>query len=305
MKKKILTKEVKVGIMAIVAIFLLYFTLNFLKGKNIFHPVNYYYASYEDIGGLIPSAPVYIKGYKVGQVDEITYDFSKKETFTALISISKDIELPHGTIINLIDDGLLGGKAIEIMVNQTNTAANNIHKSYDTLPSSVSEGLLGQLQQSLLPKINQAINNIDSILGLAINLLEDESLSNSLKSIDRLTADLAHSSSQLKTFMQRDVPNILTNVDSLSADLGQFGSNLKEIDLQATVANIDKTIGSLNRMTEKMNDPNGTIGLLLNDNKLYDNLNNTANSAEKLLIDLKENPKKYVHFSLFGKDKKK
>jgi phospholipid/cholesterol/gamma-HCH transport system substrate-binding protein len=291
--------------MAIVAIFLLYFTFNFLKGKNIFHPANYYYASYEDIGGLIPSAPVYIKGYKVGQVDEITYDFSKKETFTVLISISKDIELPQGTVINLIDDGLLGGKAIEIIVNQNNTADNSIHKSYDTLPSSVSPGLFGQLQESLLPKINQAINNIDSILGLALNLFEDESLSNSLKSIDQLTADLAYSSSQLKMFMRQDIPNILSNVDSLSSDFGQFSSNLKEIDLQATVANIDKTIGNLNRITEKINDPNGSLGLLLNDNKLYDNLNNTAENAEKLLIDLRENPKKYVHFSVFGKNKKK
>lgn len=299
--KKIFSKEVKVGIMAIVAIFLLYFTLNFLKGKNIFHPVKYYYASYENIGGLIPSAPVYIKGYKVGQVDEIDYDFTKKETFKVLISVSKDINLPYGTLVELIDDGLMGGKAIELIVNDRNTTENEFYKSYDTLPSSVSFGLLAQVQKIFLPKINQVVNGLDSVLALAQNFLGDESISNSLKSIEQLTADLNYSSGQLKKFMQKDIPDILVNVDSLSADFGEFGANLKQIDLQAAISGIDKTIENLNLITQKINDPDGSLGLLINDKDLYDNLSNTAASAEQLLTDIKENPKRYINISVFGK----
>ncbi len=115
MKRNFFTREVKVGIMAVVAIFVLYFGLNFLKGIDIFTPIDYYYTTYENIGGLVPSSPVYVKGYKVGQVEEIKYDFTKDVAFVVKISVSNDISVPKGAKIELFDDGLMGGKAIQLI----------------------------------------------------------------------------------------------------------------------------------------------------------------------------------------------
>jgi len=131
-------------------------------------------------------------------------------------------------------------------------------------------------------------------------LVENKNLNKSMASIERTTADLAISSSQLKKLMSNDVPHILNNVNVMTADFKQISGNLKKIDYQSTFASIDHTIANLNLISEKMNSSEGTIGMLLNNKDLYINLSNTASSADKLLIDLQKNPKRYVHFSLFG-----
>ncbi|MFT3753441.1 MAG: MlaD family protein [Paludibacter sp.] len=303
MKKKFFTREVKVGIMAVVAIFVLYFGLNFLKGIDVFSSVNNYYAVYENIGGLVPSAPVYVKGFKVGQVEEVKYDFTRKESFVIKISVSNDIQLPKGTIIQLYDDGLMGGKAIQliyapVMPNQAMYEAN------DTIASEVGIGLMGQLAGDLMPKIQSISTQADSLIRAVRVLVENKDLNKSIASIEKTTADLAVSSSQLKKMMNTDVPHILGDVNTITSDFKQITGNLKKIDYAATFASIDHTIANLNMITDKMNGSEGTIGLLLNNKDLYINLSNTAASSDKLLIDLKQNPKRYVHFSLFGRKTK-
>lgn len=299
MKKKFFTREVKVGIMAFAAIFILYFGLNFLKGIDIFSPVNTYYARYENLGGLVPSSPVYVKGFKVGQVEGVNYDFSKKESFVIKISVSKDIKLPKGTIIQLYDDGLMGGKAIQLVYEPIN-ASQTMYAPGDTVASEVGIGLMGQLTGDLMPKIQSISTQADSLIRSVRVLVENKNLNKSLSSIERTTADLAVSSAQLKKMMNSDVPHILSNVNTMTTDFKQISGNLKKIDYAATFASIDHTIANLNLITNKMNSTEGTIGLLLNNKDLYINLSNTASSADKLLVDLKDNPKRYVHFSLFG-----
>lgn len=300
MKKTFFTREVKVGIMAIVAIFVLYFGLDFLKGIDAFSPISYYYASYENIGGLVPSSPVYVKGYKVGQVEEVKYDFSKQNAFVIKISVSKDILLPKGAVVELFDDGLMGGKAIQLVYAPINNS-QPMYASGDTVQSSVGGGLMAQLSGELLPKIESISTQADSLIRSVRVLIESKELNNSLASIESTTADLAVSSSQLKKMMSNDMPRILDNVNVLTTDFKQISGNLKKIDYAATFASIDRTIANLNLMTDKLNSTEGTIGLLLNNKDLYINLSNTASSADKLLIDLQKNPKRYVHFSLFGR----
>jgi phospholipid/cholesterol/gamma-HCH transport system substrate-binding protein len=299
MKKQFFTREVKVGIMAIVAIFLLYFGLNFLKGIDIFSPVTYYYASYENIGGLVPSSPVYVKGFKVGQVEAVKYDFSKKQSFVVKISVSKDIQLPKGTIVQLYDDGLMGGKAIQLVYAPI-VATQAMHEPNDTISSEVAIGMMAQLSGNLVPKIENIATEADSLLRSVRVLVQNKDLTKSLSSIEHTTADLAVSSSQLKKMMNNDLPGILSNVSTVTSDFKQVSGNLKKIDFAATVASVNHTIENLNLLTDKMNSSEGTIGLLLNNKDLYINLSNTAASADKLLVDLKQSPKRYVHFSLFG-----
>lgn len=299
MKKKFFTREVKVGIMSIVAIFVLYFGLNFLKGIDIFSPINYYYGSYENLGGLVPSSPVFIKGFKVGQVEEVKYDFSKQKSFVIKISVSKDIQLPKGTKIQLYDDGLMGGKAIQLIYAPI-SSSQSMYEPNDTIPSEIGVGLMAQLSGDLLPKIETISTQADSLIRSVRVLVESKHLTKSLASIENTTADLANSSSQLKKMMNNDVPHILGDVKVLTTDFKQISGNLKKIDYAATFASIDHTISNLNLISEKMNSSEGTIGLLLNNKDLYINLSNTAASADKLVVDLKNNPKRYVHFSLFG-----
>ena len=301
--KKYFTREVKVGIMAIVAIFVLYFGLNYLKGIDIFSPVSYYYGRYDNIGGLVASAPVYVKGFKVGQVEQIKYDFSKKESFVIKISVSKDIKLPKETRIELYDEGIMGGKAIRLVYDPVDIS-QAMYQPGDTVQTKMGIGLMAQISGDLVPKIESISMQADSLIRSVRVLVENKNLNKSMASIERTTADLAVSSSQLKKLMNNDVPHILNNVNVLTTDFKQISGNLKKIDYQSTFVSIDHTISNLNLISEKMNNSEGTIGMLLNNKDLYINLSNTAANADKLLIDLQKNPKRYVHFSLFGKKDK-
>ncbi len=303
MKLRFFTREVKVGIMTVIAIFLLYFGLNFLKGVDVFKPISYYYAVYDDIGGLVPSSPVYIKGYKTGQVEEISYDFSKQNAFVVKISVEKNIRLPQGARIQLFDDGLMGGKAIQVVFDPY-TANQSMHISGDTLPSDKNNGLLASVAGSLMPKIENVARQTDSLLFSVRSLIESKNLKNSLASIETATNELALSSVKLKLMLNNDFPRILTDVNTLTSDFKIISGNLKKIDFAATFDKVDYTIRNLNIVTDKINNSEGSIGLLLNDKSLYQNLTNTAQSADKLIIDLKANPKRYINFSVFGSKSK-
>jgi len=303
MKRKFFTREVKVGIMAIVTIFVLYFGLNFLKGVDIFSPISYYYGVYNNIGGLVPSSPVYVKGFKVGQVEDVKYDFTRENSFVVEISVSKDIKIPKGAKIELYDDGLMGGKAVQL-VYAPYSASQQMYQPGDTIESQIGGGLMAQLSGELMPKIESISTQADSLLRAVRVLVESKELNNSLVSIEKTTSELALTSTQLKSLMNNDFPKILGDVNLLTSDFRQISGNLKKIDFAATFASINHTINNLSLITDKINTSEGTIGSLLNDKSLYINLANTASSADNLLIDLKKNPARYVSFSLIGRKTK-
>ncbi|MEA4936608.1 MAG: MlaD family protein [Paludibacter sp.] len=303
MKKIKITREVRVGLMTVTAIFILYFGLNFLKGIDIFSPINYYYGVYENIDGLVPSSPVYIKGYKVGQVEEVQYDFTQTTPFVVKISVSKDIVLPKGAIVELFDDGLMGGKAIQLVYPLAGQS-NNLYVSGDTLQTRVGSGLMDQLAGDMVPKIESIATQADSLLRSVRLLVDGGSVQNSLSSIEKTTADLAISSSALKKMLQKDMPGIISDVNTVTGDFKVISGNLRKIDFASTFNDVDLTIKDLNHITGQIKNSEGSLGLLVNDKSLYLNLSNTAGSADKLLIDLQKNPKRYVHFSLFGSKEK-
>lgn len=303
MKKNLFTREVRVGIMVIVAIFVLYFGLNFLKGIDVFSPINDYYASYENIDGLVPSSPVLIKGYKVGQVEEVRYDFSKQIPFVVRISVSKDIELPKGAKLELFDNGLMGGKAVQIVYDPVMAGAE-LYVAGDTIESLIGTGLMAQVAGDLMPQIQSVVSQADSLLRSVRKVIDGKELNNTLVSIETTSSNLAVSSNQLKNLMKTDVPKVMKDINVITSDLKKVSGNLSSVDFAATFMSINHTISNLNLLTDKMNGVDGTIGLLINDKRLYNSLTSTAESADKLLIDLKASPKRYVHFSLFGKKEK-
>lgn len=305
-------KETTVAVLTIVALVLLYFGFNFLKGKNILNPVNIYHGRYNNLNGLTEQAPVYIKGYKVGQVDKIHYDFSKDSAFIIDISVNKDIHLPKGTTMSLVADGLLGGMAIQLditnnLVNSNtniDTPINYYHQNGDNLPTQVVPGLIDALQANVINSLSETIDEAKNLLGELNKQLADNHLYNALANIDTISADLTDVSVNIKHLMTNQVPGIITDVDSTMQNLEIFSSELRSINLVATVEKADSLLNNVNQTMASINSTDGTLGLLLNDTTLYTNINSTISSADSLLIDLKANPKRYVHFSLFGKKAK-
>lgn len=299
-------REIKVGILAAVCLFLLFFGFNFLKGVNIFSPTNGYHGVYYNLHGLEEQAAVYIRGHKVGQVDAIHYDFTQDSAFLVDISIQKDIALPQGTQMALVSDGLLGGMAIELQfpeASERDVHAAPIAKG-TYLPTNYVPGLMESIQGQLLAKVADAIDDIDSLVNQVNTQLEGNHIQSALVNVDRISGDLSNVSSDLKRMMRTQVPSIVNNADTTIANLNTIVADVKAADLKSTVGKVDQAVDNVNGLLADVRDEKGTLGQLIYNKGLYKHIDATVISADSLLTDLKAHPKRYVHFSIFGKKDK-
>ena len=301
-------REIKVGILAVVCIFLLFFGFNYLKGVNIFSSIHSFHGVYTNIHRLELQAPVYIRGYKVGQVDNIDYDFTRDSSFTVDISIKRNINLPEGTRMALVSDGIMGGMAIELLLPATEVASKE-DSAYlptgATIPTTVVPGLLDGLQESVIQPLSNTLASLDTILGQLETQLDNNHIESILANADLAVADLQTSSQQLKQMMSHQVPSVVTKLDTTMSDLQQVVTDVKAANIKATVARVDTALDNVNYLIADFRSPNGTVGMLLNDKGLYNHIDSAVVSVDSLLVDLKANPKRYVHFSLFGAREKK
>ena len=299
-------REIKVGILATVGLFLLFFGFNFLKGVNIFSPTNGYHGTFSHLHGLEEQAAVYIRGHKVGQVDRLHYDFTRDSAFLVDISIRKDIALPQGTKMALIADGMLGGMAIELQFPDQSSITNDqspIAKG-SFLPTTYVPGLIESLQGELLAHVDEAVQEVDSLVAALRTQVEGEHIKRSLENVDRISGDLTSVSANLKHMMKTQVPTIVNNADTAIANLNVIIADIKQADLKATVARVDKTVENVNGLVSDVRSQESTIGQLIYNKSLYNHIDATVISADSLLTDLKAHPKRYVHFSIFGKKDK-
>ena len=275
-------------------IVLLFFGLNFLKGVNIFSPTNGYHGVYYNLHGLEEQAAVYICGHKVGQVDKIHYDFTRDSAFTIDISIAKDIALPVGTQMALVSDGLLGGMAIELQM-PAYTPQSELVAHGAVLPTTYVPGLMESVQGDLLAHIDEAIQGVDSLVAALHQQLEGDHLKATLTNVDRISGNLTSVSSDLKHMMNNQVPRIVNNADTAVANLNTVVADIKRADLAATVARVDTAVDNVNALVTDVRKPI---------KPLLQHIDATVISADSLIVDLKAHPKRYVHFSLFGKKDK-
>jgi phospholipid/cholesterol/gamma-HCH transport system substrate-binding protein len=295
--KKVFNKEVIIGLVTIISLLILYFGLNYMKGINLFKPTNHYYVSMPNVSELQKSSPVFIDGFKVGIVNSIQYKFDEASAshIVVLISLDENIKLKSGSYVEL-KSGLTSGAYLNLIVN---SQADSYCQTGDTIKGTVSTGLMDQLSAKLLPQIEDLLPRLDSILAGIQVVVNHPALVQSLDHIEATTAGLQNSSKQLNRLLSNDVPVIVSNLNKISSDFTVVSSHLKELDLQATLAKVDRVMQNIDRMSGQLNSRDNTLGLLLNDRSLYDHLDSTARNASDLFLDIKEHPKKFVHFSLF------
>ncbi len=298
--KTVFTKEAKIGLVSIVCLALLYIGINYLKGVNLFKPVNHYYVAFSNVKGVTVSSPVFVEGFKVGLVREITYDYDTTGKISVLVSLEDKMRINKGSYITVVNS-FLGGAELHIHLN---TFVDDYFHSGDTIEGRMEADMMTSVQENLLPGIEQMMPKLDSILGGLQTLVNHHALTQSLTHIEQTTASLEHSSRRLDQMLAKDVPVIMENIKGITANFELVSGQLKDLDLVETMQTVNATLANLKLTTDKLNSADNSLGLLLNDRQLYDNLNGTMENASLLLLDLREHPKRYVHFSLFGSKQK-
>jgi len=293
--KKGFSKEAKIGIVTIISLVLLYAGINYLKGINLFKPVNHYYVVFHNVKDLTVSTPVYVEGFKVGLVRSIVYDYDKPGNITVEISLDKEMKINKDSYV-VLGSSLLGGAELNLHLN---TYISEYEKVGAVIEGRMGEDMMRSVQEDLLPSVSALLPKIDSILGSLQAIVAHPALSQSLDHIERTTGNLEVSTRQLNLLLSKDVPVIVENLKTMTGNFSEVSSNLKELDLAYTINTVNATLNNLKLATDKLNSPESSLGLLMNDRQLYDNLNSKTENASKLLFDLRENPKRYVHFSIF------
>ena len=299
--KKIFKKEVLVGTLVILAMVILFFGINFLKGINLFKAANYYYASYTNVEGLATSAPVTLNGYKIGLVREIQYQYDKPGNVLVEISVDKSLRLPKGSKATVTSD-ILGTATVALTLGNASDGYYNVG---DTIEGTVAAGLMAAVSDNHMPSVNAIVPKVDTLLTSLNTLIANPSLANAINRFDDITLQLNASLVSLKGVMAQlnpvvgDVKNITANVDSITGDLAVTSAALREVPIDSILTDLQATIANLHDLTEQLNDPNSTVGKLTHDPALYDNINSTVASLDSLFVDIKKNPKRYINIKVF------
>lgn len=296
---KFFTKEVKIGLAGAIAIAALFIGLNFLKGINLFKSSNSYYIEFADIKGLAKSGPVLANGYKIGIVRDILYNYQNPGNVLVEISVDEDMNLPKGTTATLVSE-MLGGCNLHLKLGEP---SDERFQPGDTIKGDDTKGLMDKASD-MVPQIEEIANKVDTLLAALNALATNPNLPEIMENAEQITANLNQSSRQLNLLLKDDMPKLTGKMNRIGDNVITLTDNVNQLDLQGTFHKVDATLQEVQLMTEKLNRKDNTLGLLLNDSSLYNNLSNTAGSANNLLIDLKEHPKRYVHFSLFGRKDK-
>ncbi len=318
-----LSKEFKIGVVVVCAIGAFIWGVSFLKGSNLFSDREYLYAVYPKIDNLIIGSPIQINGYKIGQVKSISLlQQGEKTGVLVKFLITEEVEIPKGSIAKAVSADLIGTKAVEVIYSRN----KEFVKSGDTLKAETEQGLKESFNRQLAPlqaKAEHLISEIDTVMtvvGLVLNNKTRDNIDRSFEGVKKAILSLEQTAYKLDDMVASEKPkmsSILTNLNGISSNLNKneakinnilnnfsnLSDSLAKSQLKTAVANADATLRELNVLMTKINQGQGTLGKLAKNDSLYTNLNKSAEDLDKLLKDLKENPKRYVHFSLFGRKK--
>jgi len=299
---KFFTKEVRIALVAIAGLVVLFFGMSFLKGLNLMSTDSVYYISFKNISGLSSSSPIYADGYKVGTVKGIKYDYDGNGDIMVEASLDKDLRIPAGSSAEIESD-MMGNVKVNLLL------ANNPHRRVmpgEVITGGINDGALGQMKD-MIPVVEKMLPKLDSIMNSLNILLADPAIQQSLHNMETITGNLTLTTRELNTLMaglNRSVPGMMRRADNVLENTERLTANLNCVDIEGTMAKVDATLTNVREFTERLNSNEGSLGLLMRDPALYNNLNATVRDADSLLIDLRNHPKRYVHFSVFGKKDK-
>lgn len=298
--KSIAKKEFAIGLSVIIALLLLFFGIDYLKGINLFNPANFYYVEYENVSGLSVSSPVYINGFKVGQVRELKYDFEKPGKVKVLLAVDDKLHVPEDSRAQLASS-LLSGAYINILVGQS----PKMIPVGGVITSMSSPDLMAAVNEKIMPAVETILPRVDSLLYNLNVLVADPALSASINRLDGITGNILGVTKGLNTTVSRDFPPVMRNVhgitnrlDSVSYYLVDLSRTLKALPLASTVDNVNAITENLQTFSNQLNDKNSTLGRLTSDPELYDRLNRVAADVDSLIVDIKKNPKRYISIKL-------
>lgn len=289
-------KEAKIGLTGIVALVLLFLGINFLKGMSLFSSQNTYYILFTNAKGLNKSSTVFADGYNVGIVSDIHYDYAHPGQVVVEIATDKSLRIPRGSSA-MLDEAMLGGCTLNMLL--TTNLTDSYHPG-DTIIGTESNGLMSKAAE-MIPQLEQVVSKVDTLIASLNRLAADPNLPQILQNAELVTENLNKSSIQLNHLLSKDIPEMTKTFNTAGENVYILTDKLTKIDLQATMDSVNNITASVHSMIEQMQSPEGTLGLFMKDRALYDNLNSTVQSADSLVTDLKANPKRYVHFSVFGK----
>ena len=299
---KFFNKEVQIALVAIAGIVVLFFGLQFLKGLSLYSNEDTYYVAFDDISGLSASSPVYAAGYKVGVVKDIIYNYNKTGEIIAVVGLDKNLRLPKGSTAEIESD-MLGNIKVNLML--TGNPLEHLVVG-DTIIGNKDAGMLGRAA-AMIPTVEKMLPKLDSIMAGLNMLLYDKALLNSIHNVDQITSELmvtTRETNRLMAGLNRNVPGMMEKANKVLDTTDKLTAQLTAVDVASTMAKVDATLANVHDLTEKMNSDEGTFGLLMRDPELYNNLTATMRDADSLMIDLKQHPKRYVHFSIFGRKDK-
>jgi len=307
-----ISRETKIGLVALVAVILAIWGINFLKGINILTPTEKYYAVYGNVKGLIESAVVNLNGYKVGNVSKIEFEEDNLKRIVVEISLGKKIRLPHNTKIVLRSGSLISGsKDVDLMLGD----GPGYYQPGDTLPSSIQVELADYIDP-IRSQVESLIRSVDTVMVALSNLMDNETR----KNLQGTIANLNSATQSLRLSLQPNgtlsssfsnlasvTDNLKKNNEDISKVLHNFAAvsdSLNQSDLKQLITHADETFAKTSELFGKINDGQGTAGQLIVNDSLYNNLNSAVASLDSLLIDLKDHPGRYVRVSVFGKKEK-
>lgn len=300
--EKAFTKEVKIALVAIIGIVVLFFGMNFLKGLSLFSSSNTYMLSFPDAKGLGKSTAIYANGYKVGTVTAIDYDYDNTGNITVEAAIDPKLRIPTGSKA-MIETDLMGNMKVSLILAQGQTETI---KPGETIQGMDDQGLMAGLA-TMMPQVQAIIPKLDSIVTSLNTLLADPALAGLMHNMEDMSANLKKSTAELNTMMigvNKTLPGMMQHASNTLANTEVLTDNLAQIDVNATMAKVNHTLDNVERLTATLNSKEGTLGLMMHDKTLYNNLNSVVSNADSLMVDLKAHPKRYVHFSVFGKKDK-
>ncbi|MEH6658530.1 MlaD family protein [Leeuwenhoekiella marinoflava] len=301
-----ISKEVKTGLLAVVAIALLVFGYSFLKGNNLLSNDRTYYAIYDNVEGLSPGSNVTINGLIVGKVLSIDFADNKGDLLVTF-NVQNDFQFSKSSKAQIYGGGLIGGKNLSI---EPDYQSGETAKSGDTLEGTIDEGIFELVNERLTPlqaKVESVINSTDSVLTGVSDVLDQSTRKNLRETIAHINEtatnfkQASYSLNKLLADNDQKLSRTFTNLDEMSANFNKVSDSLSKVDVNALVTRMESVLADFESISSKIERGEGTLGQFINDDQMYNNLERATKQMEELMQDIKLNPKRYVHFSVFGK----